>query len=85
MKSNRVIIIIECITSAILRTMNQTCQPKNNDDIVYKQESLILSEPVARFYSQAFYLQKISGFSLGFSIPLATVCHKSYKAKHTIL
>lgn len=54
MKSNRVIIIIKCITSAILRTMNQMCQLKNNDDIVYKQESLIASEPVATFYSQAF-------------------------------
>lgn len=54
MKINRVIIIIKCITATILRTINQMCQLKNNDDIMYKQESLISSEEVVRFYSQAF-------------------------------
>lgn len=51
MKINRVTKITKCITSKILSIINQTCQLKNNDDVIYEQESMLAAEEVVRILS----------------------------------
>lgn len=48
MKINRVTTITKCITSNILGAINQTGQLQNNDDVMYRQESMVSAEEVAR-------------------------------------
>lgn len=48
MKINRVTTITKCITSKVLRALNQTYQLTNNDDIIYRHKTMVSAEEVAR-------------------------------------